>query len=81
VKYEGYLKRQEADVRRRFRDEHRSIPQQFAYSGIPGLSAEVIQRLEEVKPATLGQAMRVPGVTAAAFSVLSTYVSRRCEAL
>jgi tRNA uridine 5-carboxymethylaminomethyl modification enzyme len=80
VKYDGYLKRQEADVRRRSRDEHRRIPAEFRYSGVPGLSSEVVQRLTQVKPETIGQAMRVPGVTPAAASVLSTYVCRWSEA-
>jgi tRNA uridine 5-carboxymethylaminomethyl modification enzyme len=76
LKYEGYLKRQESDVRRRLREEHRRIPSEFQFSGVPGLSTEAIQRLSEVRPETIGQAMRIPGVTAAAISVLSAYVSR-----
>ena len=76
VKYEGYLKRQESDIKRRSHDEHRRIPQEFPYSSIPGLSSEVIQRLTQVKPETIGQATRIPGVTPAAAAVLSTYVSR-----
>jgi tRNA uridine 5-carboxymethylaminomethyl modification enzyme len=77
VKYEGYLKRQEADIRKRARDEHRKIPAGFRYASVPGLSTEVVQRLTQVQPGTLGQAMRVPGVTPAAIAVLSTYVSRQ----
>ena len=76
LKYEGYLKRQEAEIRRRSREEHRRIPEAFRYSGVPGLSAEVVHRLSQVRPQTIGQAMRVPGVTPAAIAVLSTYVSR-----
>ena len=76
LKYEGYLKRQESDVHRQSRDEHRRIPREFPYADVPGLSAEVIQRLSQVRPETIGQAMRVPGVTPAAIAVLSTYVSR-----
>ena len=76
VKYQGYLKRQESDVQRRSRDEHRRIPSEFRYAAVPGLSSEVIQRLDQVRPETIGQAMRVPGVTPAAITVLSTYVSR-----
>ena len=76
LKYEGYLKRQESDIQRRSRDEHRRIPRQFRYAAVPGLSAEVVQRLDQVQPETIGQAMRVPGVTPAAITVLSTYVSR-----
>ena len=76
LKYQGYLKRQELEVSRRYRDEHRRIPDGFRYAAIPGLSAEVIQRLGEVRPSTLGQATRVPGMTPAAMAVLATYVSR-----
>lgn len=76
VKYQGYLKRQESDVQRRARDEHRRIPRDFPYASVPGLSTEVVQRLSQVLPETIGQAMRVPGVTPAAAAVLSTYVSR-----
>jgi tRNA uridine 5-carboxymethylaminomethyl modification enzyme len=76
LKYRGYLKRQESDVARRSRDEHRRIPPEFRYTAVPGLSAEVIQRLGEIRPQTLGQAMRIPGVTPAAMAVLATYVSR-----
>jgi tRNA uridine 5-carboxymethylaminomethyl modification enzyme len=76
LKYQGYLKRQESDVQRRSRDEHRRIPREFRYAAVPGLSSEVVQRLDQIKPETIGQAMRVPGVTPAAITVLSTYVSR-----
>ena len=76
LKYQGYLKRQESDIQRRSRDEHRRIPREFRYAAVPGLSSEVIQRLDQIRPETIGQAMRVPGVTPAAISVLSTYVSR-----
>jgi tRNA uridine 5-carboxymethylaminomethyl modification enzyme len=76
LKYQGYLKRQESDIHRRYRDEHRRIPKDFRYAAIPGLSAEVVQRLSEIRPETIGQATRVPGVTPAAAAVLSTYVSR-----
>jgi len=76
LKYQGYLKRQESDIARRSREENRRIPVSFRYAGVPGLSAEVIQRLSQVRPETLGQAMRVPGITPAALAVLSAYVSR-----
>jgi tRNA uridine 5-carboxymethylaminomethyl modification enzyme len=76
LKYQGYLKRQESEINRRSREENRRIPAQFCYAGVPGLSAEVVQRLTQVKPETLGHALRVPGVTPAAIAVLSTYVSR-----
>jgi tRNA uridine 5-carboxymethylaminomethyl modification enzyme len=76
LKYQGYLKRQESDVARRARDENRRIPPAFPYASVPGLSAEAVQRLSQIRPETLGQAMRIPGITPAASAVLSTYVSR-----
>jgi tRNA uridine 5-carboxymethylaminomethyl modification enzyme len=79
LKYQGYLKRQESEINRRSREENRRIPAQFCYAGVPGLSAEVVQRLTQVRPETIGQAMRVPGITPAAVAVLSTYVSRSRE--
>jgi tRNA uridine 5-carboxymethylaminomethyl modification enzyme len=76
LKYDGYLKRQELEVARQAREEGRLIPQAFRYEAVPGLSAEVVQRLSQVRPETLGQAMRIPGITPAAIAVLGTYVSR-----
>ena len=76
VKYEGYLRRQEATVARRARDERRRIPAGFVFEAVPGLSREVVERLRVVEPATLGQAARVPGVTPAAVAVLGAYVKR-----
>ncbi len=75
-KYEGYLRRELAAVERQRRQEGRRIPSDFEFLGIPGLSREMIQRLSEARPATLGQASRLPGVTPAAVAVLSTYIDR-----
>jgi tRNA uridine 5-carboxymethylaminomethyl modification enzyme len=80
LKYEGYLRRQEGEILKRAREENCRIPGGFSYSGLPGLSAEIVQRLSHARPETLGQAMRIPGVTPAAIAVLSTYVSRYAEA-
>jgi tRNA uridine 5-carboxymethylaminomethyl modification enzyme len=76
VKYAGYLRRQEAEVERARKDERRKIPQNFPFASVPGLSKEVVQRLEQVQPDTLAHALRVPGVTPAAVAVLSSYVGR-----
>jgi tRNA uridine 5-carboxymethylaminomethyl modification enzyme len=75
-KYEGYLRRELAAVERQRRQEGRRIPSDFEFLGIPGLSREMIQRLTEARPATLGQASRLPGVTPAAVAVLATYIDR-----
>ena len=76
-KYAGYLERQKVAVERGRQQEGRLIPTDFTYSGIPGLSNEVIQRLTQVRPRTLGQALRVPGVTPAAIAVIGAYLGRR----
>ncbi len=76
VKYAGYLKRQQAEIERARKAERRRIPSSFPYASVPGLSREVVQRLQQVQPDTLGQALRVPGVTPAAVAVLAAYVGR-----
>ena len=76
VKYEGYLRRQESEIERARKDERRRIPSEFPFESVPGLSREVVQRLQQVRPDTLGQALRVPGVTPAAVAVLGAYVGR-----
>ena len=76
TKYAGYLRRQEAEIERARRDERRRIPSNFPFDRVPGLSKEVVQRLRQVRPDTLGQALRIPGVTPAAVAVLSAYVGR-----
>jgi tRNA uridine 5-carboxymethylaminomethyl modification enzyme len=75
IKYAGYLAQQERQIAALRDAEGRGIPANFAYSGIPGLSNEVRQKLDRVRPTTLGQAKRIPGVTPAAVAVLDTYLS------
>lgn len=79
IKYAGYLRRQEGEIERARRDERRRIPPGFRFDRVPGLSNEIVQRLTQVRPDTLGHALRVPGVTPAAVAVLSSYVGRRAE--
>src|SRR6476620_4111992 len=76
VKYTGYLKRQDAEIERAQRNERRRIPAGFPFERVPGLSKEIVQRLAQVQPDTLGHALRIPGVTPAAVAVLSAYVGR-----
>src|SRR5262245_38305380 len=75
-KYEGYLRREIAAVERQRRQEGRRIPVEFVFAGIPGLSREMVERLSHVRPETLGQASRIPGVTPAAIAVISIYIER-----
>lgn len=76
-KYSGYLARQQVAIERGRQQEERAIPHDFVYSGVPGLSNEVVQRLTQVQPRTLGQAGRISGVTPAAVAVLGAYVGRQ----
>jgi tRNA uridine 5-carboxymethylaminomethyl modification enzyme len=76
-KYEGYLRRQIAAVDRQRRQETRSIPEDFAFDGIPGLSREMVDRLSEIRPSTLGKASRIPGVTPAAVALVASHLSKR----
>jgi tRNA uridine 5-carboxymethylaminomethyl modification enzyme len=76
VKYEGYLRRQENEIERARRSEGRRIPPGFPFHRVPGLSHEAVQRLNQVQPDTLGQALRIPGLTPAAVAVLGAYVCR-----
>jgi tRNA uridine 5-carboxymethylaminomethyl modification enzyme len=75
TKYSGYIQQQERQMERLKEAERRPIPAGFAYRGIPGLSREVQDKLERVRPVTLGQAARIPGVTPAAVAVLDCYLS------
>jgi len=74
AQYAGYLDRQEADVLAFRRDESRPIPASLDYSAVIGLSNEVRHKLETVRPATLGQASRIEGVTSAALTLVLAHV-------
>ena len=76
VKYAGYLKQELARAGRIRREGERRIPAGFPFSRVPGLSREAVQRLSQVKPETLGQASRIPGMTPAAVAMLGAYLSR-----
>jgi tRNA uridine 5-carboxymethylaminomethyl modification enzyme len=75
IKYGGYIQQQERQMERMKDAERRPIPADFGFQGIPGLSREVQDKLEKVRPSTLGQAGRIPGVTPAAVAVLDCYLS------
>jgi tRNA uridine 5-carboxymethylaminomethyl modification enzyme len=73
-KYEGYLQQQERQIERMKRAEQRRIPDGFDYRKISGLSREMTEKLTRVRPITLGQAARIPGVTPAAVSLVNCYI-------
>ena len=75
LKYAGYLLQQQRQVEQLQSSEGRTIPEGFDYAGIPGLSTEVRQKLGRVRPRTLGQAGRIPGVTPAAIGILDVYLN------
>jgi tRNA uridine 5-carboxymethylaminomethyl modification enzyme len=75
LKYAGYISQQERQIVRLEGSQGREIPAGFSYDRIPGLSTEVKQRLSRVKPTSLGQARRIPGVTPAAIAVLDVYLN------
>jgi tRNA uridine 5-carboxymethylaminomethyl modification enzyme len=73
-KYEGYLQQQEKQMERMKRAESRRIPDWFDYKKVSGLSREVTEKLTKVRPLTLGQASRIPGITPAAVSLVNCYI-------
>jgi tRNA uridine 5-carboxymethylaminomethyl modification enzyme len=77
VRYAGYIEKQAREAERLRKEEHLSIPREFSYQR-PGLSTEMIEKLSAVRPVSLGQAARIPGVTPAAISILR--VALRAEA-
>ncbi|HVR82184.1 MAG TPA: tRNA uridine-5-carboxymethylaminomethyl(34) synthesis enzyme MnmG, partial [Luteimonas sp.] len=76
VKYSGYLDRQRDEIARQQRNEDAAISTAFDYASVRGLSAEVRQKLERVRPETVGQAQRIPGMTPAAISLLLVHLAR-----
>jgi tRNA uridine 5-carboxymethylaminomethyl modification enzyme len=75
ARYAGYIEQQERQVKRLKSSEERPIPGGFSYDRVPGLSSEVREKLTRVRPTTLGQAGRIPGVTPAAVAVLDVFLS------
>ena len=67
VKYEGYIKRQKADIERLQRNENTPIPNNIDYKNVVGLSNEVKQKLNEARPESIARASRLPGITPAAY--------------
>ncbi len=80
AQYAGYLDRQDADIIAFRRDEGRALPASLDYGAVIGLSNEVRQKLERIRPATLGQAARIEGVTAAALTLVLAHVKNAQKA-
>jgi len=77
VKYEGYIRRQEEQVARFRKLERTLLPSDMEYAGLPGLSNEVVEKLNAVQPLSLGQASRISGMTPAAISVLQVHLKKQ----
>jgi len=75
--YRGYLKKQKADILAFKRDENLIIPDKVNYDDLPGLSNEVKAKFKQIKPKTMGQALRIDGITPAAVYLLLSYVKRK----
>jgi tRNA uridine 5-carboxymethylaminomethyl modification enzyme len=74
IKFAGYLAQQQRSMERLRRDEARAIPEWFDYTRVSGLSREMVEKLGRVRPATLGQASRIAGVTPAAVSLIQCFL-------
>jgi tRNA uridine 5-carboxymethylaminomethyl modification enzyme len=77
IKYEGYIHRQQDEIAKQQRNEQTLLPQQFDYKSVKGLSNEVIVKLNQTQPQTVGQASRIPGITPAAISLLLVYLKKQ----
>ena len=75
IKYAGYIERQSAQMAVFDRLESIHLPGDMTYQGLSGLSREVMQKLEDHRPATLGQASRISGITPAAITLLAAYLN------
>ena len=76
-KYEGHLERQEAQIQRMARQENKRIPADMDYMAIPAMKKEAQQRLQEIRPQSLGQAARIPGITPADLALVAVWMERK----
>lgn len=79
TKYAGYIDRQQEEISRLRASEDTRLPVDIDYLGISGLSKEIQNKLNQVRPETLGQASRIPGVTPAAISLLLIHLKKRAS--
>ena len=77
IKYEGYIHRQQDEIAKQQRNEQTRLPQKFDYKAVKGLSNEVIVKLNQSQPETVGQASRISGITPAAISLLLVYLKKQ----
>jgi len=79
IKYDGYISRQQDEIERLKRNENTKLPIDFDYETISGLSNEIKQKLFDVKPETIAQASRIPGMTPAAVTLILVYLKKRAQ--
>jgi len=77
IKYEGYLKQQDREVEKLRKAESKRIPVDLDYSNMPGLSREIVEKLSRIRPQSIAQASRIPGITPAAISILLFHLEMR----
>ena len=76
VKYQGYIENELDEIQKQLKNEETYLPGNFDYSGIPGLSTEIVMKLNDFQPETIGKASRISGVTPAAISILLIHLKR-----
>jgi tRNA uridine 5-carboxymethylaminomethyl modification enzyme len=79
AKYAGYISKQTLEIEKSLKNENTTIPHDFQFCGIPGLSTEIVEKLTRLRPQTVGIASRISGVTPAAISLLLIYLKRHRE--
>src|SRR5204863_3919926 len=77
IKYEGYLKQQDREVEKLRKAESKRIPADLDYAAMPGLSCEIVEKLSRVRPQSIAQASRIPGITPASISILLFHLEMR----
>jgi tRNA uridine 5-carboxymethylaminomethyl modification enzyme len=77
IKYEGYLKQQDREVEKLRKAESRKLPEDMDYSAMPGLSREIVEKLTRVRPGSIAQASRIPGITSASLTILLFHLEMR----
>jgi tRNA uridine 5-carboxymethylaminomethyl modification enzyme len=77
IKYEGYLKQQDREVEKLRKAESRRIPPDVDYASMPGLSREIVEKLTRIRPQSIAQASRIPGITPASISILLLHLEMR----
>jgi tRNA uridine 5-carboxymethylaminomethyl modification enzyme len=77
IKYEGYLKQQEREVEKLRKSENKRLPEDLDFTEMPGLSREIVEKLQRVRPRSIAQASRIPGMTPAAVSILLLHIELR----